>query len=108
MLPVVGLVAATIGTVVIVALILYMLGRKYPVAQGIGAGPAGRGDTVKAAQVERENPELVREDVRQMLAAQNALRERRGAPPMTSEDLRRAVAEDELHRSRGRGPFERE
>lgn len=100
-----GLVASTIGTVLIVALILYMLGRKYPAARRSMGPTVPQTDTIRASQVERENPGLVQEDVRQMLAAQNALRERRGAPAMTADDLRRAVAEDELHRQSGRGPF---
>lgn len=89
------------------ALVFYWLNRKYPVARrSLGPQtPGARPDTVAAREVERENPGLVQEDVRQMLAAQNALRERRGAPPMTPEDLRRAVAEDETNRLRGRGPF---
>jgi hypothetical protein len=103
----VGFVAATVGTVVILALIFFLLGRKYPVASGASMRPAGEAahDTVRASIVERENPGLVNEDVRQMLAAQNALREKRGAPEMTFDDLRAAVAEDERNRSRGRGPF---
>lgn len=101
-----GFVAATVGTVVILAVIFYLLGRKYPVAsRGLGQPPGPQVDTIRASQVERENPGLVQEDVRQMLAAQNALRERRGAPAMTPADLRQAVAEDEANRSRGRGPF---
>jgi hypothetical protein len=40
-----------------------------------------------------------------MIAAQNEMRRRRGAPEMTEEDLRKKVAEDELNRLRGRGPF---
>lgn len=101
-----GFVAATIGTVVILAFIFLLLSRKYPVAgRGMGVPPAPQTDTIKASQVERDNPGLVQEDVRQMLAAQNALREKRGAPVMTVEDLHRAVAEDDRNRSRGRGPF---
>lgn len=89
----------------ILALIFYLLGRKYPVAKpGVGA-PGPKVETIRASQVERENPGIVQEDIRQMLAAQNALREKRGAPAMTAEDLRAAVAEDNLNRSRGRGPF---
>lgn len=105
----VGFVAATIGTVAILALIFFLLGRKYPVSRlGIRTEPAPQTDTIKASQVERDNPGLVQDDVRQMLAAQNALREKRGAPAMTVEDLRTAVAEDDRNRSRGRGPFSME
>lgn len=98
--------AATIGTVVILAVIFFLLGRKYPPTRpGMQTLNAPGATVIKASQVEKENPGLVQEDVRQMLAAQNALREKRGAPAMTVEDLRAAVAEDNLNRRRGRGPF---
>ena len=97
---------ATIGTILILVLIFYALGRKYPPARrGMGPGPAGHGGVVRASQVERENPGLVGEDIRQMFRAQNELRRARGAPELTEADLRSAVAEDEQNRSRGRGPF---
>lgn len=56
----------------------------------------------RSPQVEAEN-EI--DDVRQMLDAQNEMRRRRGAPEMTEEELHAGVAEDELLRLRGRGPF---
>ena len=88
------------------ALIFYLLGRRYGSASGgFATASEPRYDTIRASQVERENPGLVKDDVRQMLAAQNALRQRRGAPEMTVDDLRAAVAEDQRNRSRGRGPF---
>jgi hypothetical protein len=48
---------------------------------------------------------LEEEDVQQMLAAQNEMRRRRGAPEMTERELRQKVAEDEVNRLRGRRPF---
>jgi len=49
--------------------------------------------------------ELERDDVQQMLDAQNELRRRRGAPELTPEELNEKVAEDQANRLRGRGPF---
>jgi hypothetical protein len=49
--------------------------------------------------------ELEQDDIQQMIEAQNEMRRRRGAPELTEEDLRRRVAEDEVNRLRGRGPF---
>ena len=46
------------------------------------------------------------DDVRQMMEAQNEMRRRRGVPEMTEAELQEKVAEDELLRLRGRGPFE--
>ena len=48
---------------------------------------------------------LEEDDVQQMISAQNEMRRRRGAPEMTEEELRKKVAEDEINRLRGRGPF---
>ena len=49
--------------------------------------------------------ELERDDVQQMIDAQNEMRRRRGAPELTSEELNEKVAEDQANRLRGRGPF---
>jgi hypothetical protein len=49
--------------------------------------------------------ELERDDVQQMIEAQNAMRRRRGAKEITEEDVRRQAREDEAARLRGRGPF---
>jgi uncharacterized protein YkwD len=49
--------------------------------------------------------ELERDDVQQMIDAQNEKRRRRGAPELTSEELNQKVAEDQANRLRGRGPF---
>ena len=49
--------------------------------------------------------ELERDDVQQMIDAQNEMRRRRGVPELTSEELSEKVAEDQANRLRGRGPF---
>ena len=49
--------------------------------------------------------ELERDDVQQMIDAQNEMRRRRGAPELTREELGEKVAEDQANRLRGRGPF---
>jgi hypothetical protein len=49
--------------------------------------------------------ELERDDVQQMIDAQNEKRRRRGAPELTNEELSEKVAEDQANRLRGRGPF---
>lgn len=102
-----GLVMASIATVAVLLVIFVLLNRKFPVARsGLGSsGQQGPSQPVSAAHVEREDPGVVHDDMRQMLEAQNALRRQRGADEMSEDDLRSAVAEDERHRSRGRGPF---
>ena len=79
--------------------VLVLVGHFYP---GSGA------DLVdwKPSRSFEEEVRLEEEDVAQMIAAQNEMRRRRGAPEMTERDLRQKVAEDERHRLRGRGPFE--
>ena len=49
--------------------------------------------------------ELERDDIQQMLDAQNEMRRRRGAPELTQDELQQKVAEDQANRLRGRGPF---
>ena len=49
--------------------------------------------------------ELERDDVQQMIDAQNEMRRRRGAPELTRKELDEKVAEDQANRLRGRGPF---
>ena len=49
--------------------------------------------------------ELERDDVQQMIDAQNEMRRRRGAPELTREEISEKVAEDQENRLRGRGPF---
>ncbi|HZJ29001.1 MAG TPA: hypothetical protein VFD37_03315, partial [Solirubrobacterales bacterium] len=102
-----GLVMASVATVVLLLLIFVLLDRKYPVGRGGfgGAGMRGAPGQVPTASLEREEPGMVDEDVQQMLQANNEMRRRHGQSEMSTADLREAVAEDEQHRSRGRGPF---
>ena len=88
----------TMGMIGLIVLVLVLLARAYP---GSGA------DLVdwKPTRSFEDEVRLEEEDVEQMIEAQNEMRRRRGAPEMTEEDLRKKVAEDELNRLRGRGPF---
>ena len=81
-----------------IVLVLVLLARAYP---GSGA------DLVdwRPTRSYEDEAQLEADDVQQMIAAQNEMRRRRGAPEMTEADLRKKVAEDELNRLRGRGPF---
>ena len=81
-----------------IVLVLVLLARAYP---GSGA------DLVdwRPTRSFEDEARLETEDIEQMIAAQNEMRRRRGAPEMTEQDLRNKVAEDELNRLRGRGPF---
>jgi uncharacterized protein YkwD len=78
--------------------ILLLVGHFYP---GSGA------DIVdwKPTRSYEDEARLEAEDVQQMIAAQNEMRRRRGAPEMSEEELREKVAEDEMNRLKGRGPF---
>ncbi len=98
---------STVATLLVLVAIFYLLGRKFPSARSnVGSGPNTTvPDKISAARAERENPSLIQDDMRQMFKAQNELRRRRGAPEMSEDELRAAVAEDERHRMRGRGPF---
>lgn len=101
-----GFVLSAAATVLVLLLIFYLLNRQYGTRSGgIGAGPGAPVGRIESERVERDRPGLVDDDIRQMMDAQNALRRRRGAPEMSEADLRRAVAEDEENRIRGRGPF---
>ena len=88
-------------TLVMVAVIvgaLVLLARAYP---GSGADLL---DWKPTRSYETE-VELERDDVQQMIDAQNEMRRRRGAPELTREELSEKVAEDQENRLRGRGPF---
>jgi hypothetical protein len=90
-----------LGTVLIIAFlvgVIVLVGHFYP---GSGA------DLVdwKPTRSYEEEARLEEDDVQQMIEAQNEMRRRRGVPEMTEEELRQKVAEDELNRLRGRGPF---
>ncbi len=78
--------------------VLLIVGHFYP---GSGA------DIVdwKPTRSYEDEARLEEEDVQQMIDAQNEMRRRRGAAEMTEKELRDKVAEDELNRLRGRGPF---
>jgi len=88
-------VLVSTGMIVLVVVVLVLLGRAYP---GSGA------DLVdwKPTRSYEDEARLEVDDVRQMMEAQNAMRRRRGAAEMTSNDLDRMVAEDEDVRARAR------
>jgi hypothetical protein len=94
----VGFVLGTIAVILFLVGVLVLVGHFYP---GSGA------DLVdwKPTRSYEDEARLEEEDVHQMIAAQNEMRRRRGAPEMTEGELREKVAEDELNRLRGRGPF---
>ena len=93
-----GFVLGTIAIILFLVGVLVLVGHFYP---GSGA------DLVdwKPTRSYEDEARLEEEDVQQMIAAQNEMRRRRGAPEMSEKDLREKVAEDELNRLRGRGPF---
>ncbi len=94
----VGFILGTIAMIAFLVGVLVLVGHFYP---GSGA------DLVdwKPTRSYEDEARLEEEDIEQMIAAQNEMRRRRGAPEMTEQDLRNKVAEDELNRLRGRGPF---
>jgi hypothetical protein len=94
----VGFILGTLAMIAFLVGVLLLIGHFYP---GSGA------DIVdwKPTRSYEDEAQLEAEDVQQMIEAQNEMRRRRGAPEMTEGDLRRKVAEDELNRLRGRGPF---
>lgn len=92
-------VLGTLGVLVFIVGVLVLVGHFY---RGSSADLVDWHPT-RSPEVEAQN-EI--DDVRQMLEAQNEMRRRRGAPEITEDDLNAAVAEDELFRLRGRGPFE--
>lgn len=91
-----------LGTVLVIAFlfaVLVIVGRMFP---GTGAEVVDWKPT-RSPEVEAQN-EI--DDIEQMIAAQNEMRRRRGAPELTQAELQRQVDEDERNRLRGRGPFE--
>lgn len=93
------LVLSTIGLLVLLFLILFVLVRAFEansVAQIIDWKPT------RSPEVEAQNEV---DDVRQMIEAQNALRRKRGAKEITEADVQRQAMEDQRMRARGRGPF---
>jgi hypothetical protein len=94
----VGFILGTLAMLAFLVGVLLLVGHFYP---GSGA------DIVdwKPTRSFEDEAQLELDDVQQMIDAQNEMRRRRGAKEMTEEDLRKKVAEDELNRLRGRGPF---
>src|SRR4051794_26363614 len=93
------LVLATIGLLVLLFVIMYVLARAFEqnrVAEIIDWKPT------RSPEVEAQNEV---DDVRQMIEAQNEYRRKRGAPEITEEDVERQAREDQANRGRGRGPF---
>ena len=93
-----GFILGTLAMIAFLVGVLLLVGHFYP---GSGA------DIVdwKPTRSYEDEALLEAEDVQQMIDAQNEMRRRRGVPEMTEADLRRKVAEDEINRLRGRGPF---
>jgi hypothetical protein len=94
-------VAFVLGTLVLLAFfvgVILLVGHFYP---GSGA------DLVdwKPTRSYETEIELERDDIQQMIDAQNEMRRRRGAKELTQEELNKKVAEDQANRLRGRGPF---
>ncbi len=89
---------ASLAMIGFIVLCLVLLARAYP---GSGA------DLVdwKPTRSHELEAQLEVDDVQQMIDAQNEKRRRRGAEELTEAELRRQVAEDEINRLRGRGPF---
>lgn len=93
-----GFILGTLAMLGFLIGVLLLVGHFYP---GSGA------DLVdwKPTRSYETEAQLEEDDIRQMIEAQNAMRRRRGVPEMTEADLRAKVAEDEMNRLRGRGPF---
>jgi len=94
----VGFILGTLAIIVFFVGVILLVGHFYP---GSGADLL---DWTPTRSYETE-VELERDDVQQMLDAQNEMRRRRGAAELTPEELNRKVAEDQANRLRGRGPF---
>ena len=85
----------TTGMVAFIVLVLVLLGRSYP---GSGADLL---DWKPARDYETEF-QLEEDDVKQMIAAQNRYRKKRGAEELTEMDAERMAREDQRVRERGR------
>jgi uncharacterized protein YkwD len=94
----VGFVLLSLAAIAFCVGVLLLVGRAYP---GSGA------DLVdwKPTRSYEDEALLELEDVQQMIEAQNEYRRKRGADPITEQDVRRQAAEDDATRMRGRGPF---
>lgn len=93
-------VFVSFGTVALVVIVLVLLARAYP---GNGADLLDWKPT-RSPEVEAQ---LEIDDVREMIAAQNAYRRKRGARELTHEDAHRMAREDDAVRERGRTAHER-
>jgi hypothetical protein len=85
----------SIGMVAFIVLILVLLARSYP---GSGADLLDWKPTRDYAT----EVQLEQDDIKQMIAAQNAYRRRRGAEELTEMDAERLAREDQRVRERGR------
>jgi hypothetical protein len=85
----------SIGAVVLLVLVLVLLARSYP---GSGADLLDWKPTRDYAT----EVQLEQDDIKQMIAAQNAYRRRRGAEELTELDAERMAREDQRIRERGR------
>jgi hypothetical protein len=94
----VGFVLVSLAAVAFCVVVLLLVGRAYP---GSGADLVDWKPT-RSFEVEAQ---LELDDVQQMIDAQNEYRRKRGAPPITEQDVRKQAAEDEMVRMRGRGIF---
>jgi hypothetical protein len=86
-------VLGTLGMLALIVGVLLLIGHFYP---GSSAELVDWKPT-RSPEVEAQN-EI--DDVRQMLAAQNEMRRRRGAPELNEDRLRAEVEEEELDRLR--------
>jgi len=93
-----GFILGTLAMLAFLVGVLVLVGHFYP---GSGADLVDWKPT-RSYEVEAQ---LEVDDIQQMIDAQNEMRRRRGAPEMTERDLREKVAEDEINRLKGRGPF---
>jgi hypothetical protein len=92
-------IAATIGLLVLLFLIMVALARSF---EGHSVADLIDWKPTRSPEVEAQNEV---DDVRQMIEAQNALRRKRGAKEITEADVQRQAREDQAIRARGRGPF---
>lgn len=88
-------ILASFGVVALIVLALVLVARGYP---GSGADLL----QPRPARSPQDEAELEAEDLRQLLAAQNAFRRKRGAAELTEADAHRMASEDEAIRDRAR------
>jgi hypothetical protein len=94
----VAFVLGSIALVLFLVVVLVVVGHFYP---GSSADLVDWYPT-RSPEVEVQN-EL--EDVQQMVAAQNEMRRRRGAPDLDEGKLREEVAEEEIEKMRSGNPW---